>query len=64
MLDFSGDSRSSEPLNIDRSRIIRADFIRELRLIDNREYGVKLSDDSEHRLSAWPADPRHPLPAR
>jgi DNA-binding LytR/AlgR family response regulator len=39
-----------------RSRIIRADFIRELRLIDNREYIVKLSDGSEHRSSRTYAD--------
>ena len=38
-------------VRIHRSRIVRADRIRELRLIDNREYVVKLSDGSEHRSS-------------
>lgn len=38
------------------SRIVRGDFIRELRLIDNREYVVKLSDGSEHRSSRTYAD--------
>jgi two-component system LytT family response regulator len=38
-------------VRIHRSRIVRGDFIRELRLIDNREYVVKLSDGSEHRSS-------------
>jgi two-component system LytT family response regulator len=43
-------------VRIHRSRIIRGDFIRELRLIDNREYVVKLSDGSEHRSSRTYAD--------
>ena len=43
-------------VRIHRSRIIRGDFIRELRLIDNREYIVKLSDGSEHRSSRTYAD--------
>ena len=43
-------------VRIHRSRIIRGDFIRELRLIDNREYVVKLSDGSEHRSSRTFAD--------
>jgi DNA-binding LytR/AlgR family response regulator len=43
-------------VRIHRSRIIRGDFIRELRLIDNREYVVKLCDGSEHRSSRTYAD--------
>ena len=43
-------------VRIHRSRIVRGDFIRELRLIDNREYIVKLSDGSEHRSSRTYAD--------
>ena len=43
-------------VRIHRSRIIRGDRIRELRLIDNREYVVKLSDGSEHRSSRTYAD--------
>jgi len=43
-------------VRIHRSRIVRGDFIRELRLIDNREYVVKLSDGSEHRSSRTYAD--------
>ena len=43
-------------VRIHRSRIIRGDLIRELRLIDNREYVVKLSDGSEHRSSRTYAD--------
>ena len=38
-------------LRIHRSRIVRANCIRELHPIDNREYLVKLSDGSEHRSS-------------
>jgi len=38
-------------LRIHRSRIVRANCVRELRPIDNREYLVKLSDGSEHRSS-------------
>ena len=43
-------------VRIHRSRIVRGDFIRELRLIDNREYVVKLADGSEHRSSRTYAD--------
>ena len=43
-------------VRIHRSRIIRGDFIRELRLIDNREYVVRLCDGSEHRSSRTYAD--------
>ena len=43
-------------VRIHRSRIVRGDFIRELRLIDNREYVLKLSDGSEHRSSRTYAD--------
>jgi len=43
-------------VRIHRSRIVRGEFIRELRLIDNREYVVKLSDGSEHRSSRTYAD--------
>jgi len=43
-------------VRIHRSRIILGDRIRELRLIDNREYVVKLSDGSEHRSSRTYAD--------
>lgn len=43
-------------VRIHRSRIVRGDFIRELRLIDNREYVVKLLDSSEHRSSRTYAD--------
>jgi len=43
-------------VRIHRSRIVRGDFIRQLRLIDNREYVVKLSDGSEHRSSRTYAD--------
>ncbi len=38
-------------LRIHRSRIVQTGCILELRLIDNREYLVKLSDGSEHRSS-------------
>lgn len=38
-------------LRIHRSRIVRAACVRELRLVDNREYLVRLSDGSEHRSS-------------
>jgi len=41
----------SQFLRIHRSRIVRANCVRELRPIDNREYLVKLSDGSEHRSS-------------
>ena len=43
-------------VRIHRSRIVRGDFIREMRFIDNREYVVKLSDGSEHRSSRTYAD--------
>jgi two-component system, LytTR family, response regulator len=43
-------------LRIHRSRIVRAQCIRELQLIDNREYLVRLSDGSEHRSSRTYAD--------
>lgn len=41
---------------IHRSRISRGDFTRELRLIDNREYVVRLCEGSEHRSSRTYAD--------
>ena len=43
-------------VRIYRSRILRGDLIRELRLIDNRERVVRLSDGSEHRSSRTYAD--------
>jgi two-component system, LytTR family, response regulator len=43
-------------LRIHRSRIVRADSIVELSAIDNREYLVKLSDQSQHRSSRTHAD--------
>jgi two-component system, LytTR family, response regulator len=43
-------------LRIHRSRIVRANCIRELRPIDNREYVVTLLDGSEHRSSRTYAD--------
>jgi two-component system, LytTR family, response regulator len=43
-------------LRIHRSKIVRAQSIRELQLIENREYLVKLSDGSEHRSSRTYAD--------
>jgi two-component system, LytTR family, response regulator len=43
-------------LRIHRSRIIRTACVAELRGIDNREYMVKLSDNSEHRSSRTYAD--------
>jgi two-component system, LytTR family, response regulator len=46
----------SQFLRIHRSKIVRAQCIRELQLIDNREYLVKLSDGSEHRSSRTYAD--------
>jgi two-component system, LytTR family, response regulator len=46
----------SQFLRIHRSRIVRRASIRALRLIDNREYLVKLADGSEHRSSRTHAD--------
>jgi two-component system, LytTR family, response regulator len=46
----------SQFLRIHRSRIVRVRCVRELRAIDNHEYLVKLSDDSEHRSSRGYAD--------
>jgi len=46
----------SQFLRIHRSRIVRVGCIRELQLIDNREYLVRLSDGSEHRSSRSYAD--------
>jgi len=46
----------SQFLRIHRSRIVRVRCIRELQLIDNREYLVRLSDGSEHRSSRSYAD--------
>jgi two-component system, LytTR family, response regulator len=43
-------------LRIHRSRIVRVGCVRELRAIDNREYLVRLSDNSEHRSSRTYAD--------
>jgi DNA-binding LytR/AlgR family response regulator len=43
-------------LRIHRSRIVRVRCVRELRLMDNREFLVKLSDGSEHRSSRSYAD--------
>ena len=43
-------------LRIHRSRMVRTDCIVELRVIDNREYMVKLADGSEHRSSRTYAD--------
>ncbi len=43
-------------LRIHRSRIVRANCIRELHAIDNREYVVTLLDGSEHRSSRTYAD--------
>ena len=38
-------------VRIHRSRIVRLECIRELRSLGNREYAIKLSDNSEHRSS-------------
>lgn len=46
----------TEFLRIHRSRIVRVRCIRDLQPIDNREYLVRLSDDSEHRSSRTYAD--------
>jgi two-component system LytT family response regulator len=43
-------------LRIHRSRIVRSDSIVELSAIDNREYLIKLSDNSLHRSSRTRAD--------
>jgi two-component system, LytTR family, response regulator len=46
----------SQFLRIHRSKIVRTTCIRELQPIDNREYFVKLADNSEHRSSRTYAD--------
>ena len=46
----------SEFIRIHRSRIVRSACIRELRAIENREFIVKLLDQSEHRSSRTYAD--------
>lgn len=43
-------------LRIHRSRIVRLDLIQEAQSIDNREYVLRLSDDSEHRSGRTYAD--------
>jgi two-component system, LytTR family, response regulator len=43
-------------LRIHRSRIVRADFIAELSALDNREYLITLTDNSQHRSSRTYAD--------
>jgi two-component system, LytTR family, response regulator len=43
-------------LRIHRSRIVRMSCVRELNVIDNHEYLIKLADGSEHRSSRTYAD--------
>ncbi len=56
MNSLEGKLDPAQFLRIHRSRIVRARCIRELCLIDNREYLVRLSDGSEHRSSRSYAD--------